>query len=59
VGDVLLEAHGIKTAKRKAFPGLTTEAQIAELWVSLVFVKKVGVLGFSVRYAPAVGLALL
>ena len=28
MGDVLLEALGIRTAERKAFPGLTTMAQI-------------------------------
>ena len=35
MGDTLLEAHGIKTDESTAFPGLTTKAQIAELWVSL------------------------
>ena len=28
MGDALLEAHGIKTDEEKAFPSLTTKAQI-------------------------------
>jgi hypothetical protein len=34
MGEVLLEARGIRTDEGKAFPGLTTKVQAAELWVS-------------------------